>query len=139
MASRRLPLLWSVSLLFSTWYGAETVLGASETLARRGLLAVIEDPFGSALCLLLAGLWLARPFYRLPVRTFGDFYALHFGRWTEQVATLLMIFSYFGWIAAQLVALAQVLSYFSGFSLTLTIPAATLLLLSYTFWGACGR
>ncbi len=135
LASRRLPLLWSVSLLFSTWFGAETILGASETFARGGLLAVIEDPFGSALCLLLVGVWLARPFYRLPVRTFGDFYAMHFGPWTERLATALMIFSYFGWIAAQLVALGQALSYFSGASLTLTIPLATLLLLSYTFWG----
>lgn len=135
MASRRLPLLWSVSLLFSTWFGAETILGASETFARGGLLAVIEDPFGSALCLLLAGMWLARPFYRLPIRTFGDFYAMHFGRWTERLATLLMIVSYFGWIAAQLVALGQAISYFSGAALSFTIPLATLLLLSYTFWG----
>ncbi|MCS7162671.1 MAG: sodium:solute symporter family protein [Bacteroidia bacterium] len=135
VASRRLPLLWSLSLLFSTWFGSETILGASETIARDGLLAVIEDPFGSALCLFLVGVWLARPFYRLSLRTFGDFYGLYFGRWTEWIANPLMIFSYFGWIAAQLVALGQVIHHFTGWGLALSTSLATLLILSYTVWG----
>lgn len=135
VAGRRLPLLWSMSLLFSTWFGSETILGASDTIARGGLLAVIEDPFGSALCLFLVGVWLARPFYRLPVRTFGDFYALYFGKWAERIATPLMIISYFGWIAAQLVAMGHVVSYFSGMSLPIATVIATGLILSYTLWG----
>lgn len=135
VAGRRLPLLWAMSLLFSTWFGSETILGASETIAHEGLLAVIEDPFGSALCLFLVGVWLARPFYRLPVRTFGDFYALYFGKWTERIATPLMVISYFGWIAAQLVAMGQVIAHFSGISLGWATAIATLLILSYTIWG----
>jgi len=135
VAGRRLPLLWSLSLLFSTWFGSETILGASETVAKGGLLAVIEDPFGSALCLFLVGVWLARPFYRLPIRTFGDFYALRFGRWAERVATPLMIYSYFGWIAAQLVALGQVIGHFTGWPAEICLGLATGLILSYTIWG----
>lgn len=135
VAGRRLSLLWTLSLLFSTWFGSETILGASETIAHEGLLAVIEDPFGSALCLFLVGVWLAKPFYRLPVRTFGDFYALYFGKWAERVATPLMIISYFGWIAAQLVAMGQVIAYFSGIELAWATAVATILILSYTFWG----
>lgn len=135
VAGRRLPLLWSLSLLFSTWFGAETILGASETMSRGGLLAVIEDPFGSALCLFLVGVWLARPFYRLPIRTFGDFYALRFGPWAERVATPLMIVSYFGWIAAQLVALGQVIGHFTGWPAEVSLAVATGLILSYTLWG----
>ncbi|MCS7296613.1 MAG: sodium:solute symporter family protein [Bacteroidia bacterium] len=135
VAGRRLPLLWTLSLLFSTWFGSETILGASETIATEGLLGVIEDPFGSALCLLLVGIWLARPFYRLPVRNFGDFYALYFGKWTERIATPLMIVSYFGWIAAQLVAMGQVIKHFTGLSLPISMAIATVLILSYTIWG----
>ncbi|MCX7764325.1 MAG: sodium:solute symporter family protein [Bacteroidia bacterium] len=135
VAGRRLPLLWSMSLLFSTWFGSETILGASSAIAEGGLLAVIEDPFGSALCLFLVGVWLAKPFYRMPVRTFGDFYSLYFGRWTERIATPLMIISYFGWIAAQLVAMGQVLTHFFGIPSGWAIAIATLLILSYTFWG----
>ncbi len=134
-ASRRLPLLLSMSILFSTWFGAETILGASETFVEGGLLAVIEDPFGSALCLILVGLWLAKPFYRLPVRTFGDFYAVHFGRAAERIATPLMAFSYIGWIAAQLVAMGLVIEHFSGLSHQSALILATLLILSYTMAG----
>jgi Na+/proline symporter len=135
VAGRRLPWLLSMSLLFSTWFGSETILGASQTFSEKGLLAVIEDPFGSALCLFLAGVWLAKPFYRLPINTFGDFYALHFGRWAERIATPLMAFSYVGWIAAQLVALAEVLSHFSGVSRETALILSTVVILSYTLAG----
>lgn len=135
VAGRGLPFLWSLSLLFSTWFGSETILSASEMVSRGGLLAVIEDPFGSALCLFLVGVWLARPFYRLPIRTFGDFYALRFGPWAERVATPLMIGSYFGWIAAQLVALGQVIGHFTGWPSGVNLGVATGLILSYTLWG----
>jgi Na+/proline symporter len=124
-----------MSLLFSTWFGSETILGASQTFSEGGLLAVIEDPFGSALCLFLVGVWLARLFYRLPVNTFGDFYALHFGRWTERIATPLMAFSYIGWIAAQLVALGEVISHFSGASREVALLVSVVLILSYTLVG----
>lgn len=134
-ASRRLPLMLSVSILFSTWFGAETILGASEAFANGGLLAVIEDPFGSALCLILVGVWLAKPFYRLPVRTFGDFYAMHFGPLAEKVATPLMAFSYVGWIAAQLVAMGLVVEHFSRLPHELALILATLLIVSYTLVG----
>jgi len=135
VAGRRLPWLLSMSLLFSTWFGSETILGASQTFSEGGLLAVIEDPFGSALCLFLVGVWLARLFYRLPVNTFGDFYALHFGRWTERIATPLMAFSYIGWIAAQLVALGEVISHFSGASREVALLVSVVLILSYTLAG----
>jgi Na+/proline symporter len=135
VAGRRLPLLLSMSLFFSTWFGSETILGASETFSQSGLLAVIEDPFGSALCLFLVGVWLGRPFYRLPVSTFGDFYAMHFGPWAERVATPLMAFSYVGWIAAQLVALGEVIHHFSGLSHAISLALATALILSYTLAG----
>ncbi len=135
VAGRRLPWLLSMSLLFSTWFGSETILGASQTFSEGGLLAVIEDPFGSALCLFLVGIWLAKPFYRLPINTFGDFYAMHFGPWAERIATPLMAFSYLGWIAAQLVALSEVISHFSGLSRESALLLATLLILSYTLAG----
>ncbi len=135
VAGRRLPWLLSMSLLFSTWFGSETILGASQTFSQGGLLAVIEDPFGSALCLFLVGVWLARPFYRLPINTFGDFYAMHFGSWAEKIATPLMAFSYIGWIAAQLVALAEVIAHLVGLSRELSLFVATMVILSYTLAG----
>ncbi|HRG78461.1 MAG TPA: sodium:solute symporter, partial [Cyclobacteriaceae bacterium] len=56
LAGRSLPLLLSSSALFATWFGSETVFGASSEFLKGGLYSVIEDPFGAALCLVLFGL-----------------------------------------------------------------------------------
>jgi Na+/proline symporter len=62
LAGRRLPLVVSASALFATWFGSETVLGASSEFIKHGLYGVIEDPFGAALCLLLVGFFLHAPY-----------------------------------------------------------------------------
>lgn len=74
-----------------------------------GVIGVIEDPFGAALCLFLVGLFFARPLYRMNILTFGDFYKNRFGRKAEIVSSIFMIPSYFGWVAAQFVALGIIL------------------------------
>ncbi len=66
---------------------------------------MIEDPFGGALCLVLYGIFLARPFYRLNLVTLGDLFRNVFGPKVELISSLFMIISFFGYIAAQLVAL----------------------------------
>jgi len=114
MAGRQLPLLVAGSALFATWFGSETILGASSELVTHGLLGVIEDPFGAALCLLLVGAFYARPLYRLNLLTFNDFFRIRFDRRTELISALFMVPSYFGWIAAQLVAMAVVLQAVAG-------------------------
>ena len=108
IAGRRLPLLIAASALFATWFGSETILGASAAFVEGGLLGVIEDPFGAALCLILVGMFFARPLYRLNILTFNDFFRIRFGRASELISAFFMIPSYFGWIAAQLVAMAIV-------------------------------
>ncbi|MCU0420983.1 MAG: sodium:solute symporter, partial [Cyclobacteriaceae bacterium] len=60
LAGRSLPMVLSASALFATWFGSETVFGASSEFLKGGVLGVIEDPFGAALCLLLFGLFFAR-------------------------------------------------------------------------------
>ncbi|TGM58540.1 sodium:solute symporter family protein [Leptospira adleri] len=109
LAGRRLPLFLASSALFATWFGSETLLGASSRFVDEGILGVIEDPFGAALCLFLVGLFFARPLYRMNILTFGDFYKNRFGRRAEVVSSVFMIPSYFGWIAAQFVALGIIL------------------------------
>lgn len=110
VAGSRLPLFLAASAMFATWFGAETVLGASADFAQEGVLGIIEDPLGAALCLFLAGVLIAKPLYRKGYYTFCDFFRERYGRRAEMVSALLMIPSYFGWIAAQLLAMATVLT-----------------------------
>jgi SSS family transporter len=108
VAGRHLPLPVVTATVFATWFGAETVLGISATFAKEGLGAVVADPFGSSLCLILAGLFFARKLYRLNLLTIGDYYRLRYNRTIEIVCTLAIVGSYLGWVSAQIKALGLV-------------------------------
>jgi SSS family solute:Na+ symporter len=114
LAGRSLPMVLSTSALFATWFGSETVFGASSEFLKGGLFAVIEDPFGAALCLLLFGLFFARRLYAMNLLTLGDFFRVRFGRRAELLASALMVPSYFGYTAGQLVALGLILNVVAG-------------------------
>ena len=135
IAGRRLPTSLAACALFATWFGSETILGAPAEFAENGVLGIIEDPFGAGLCLILVGLIYARPLYRLNILTFNDFFKMRFGRMAEITSAIFMIPSYFGWIAAQLVALAIVLKTIVGIPLIYGIILCTVVVVFYTYFG----
>ena len=135
VASKQLPLFVSASGLFATWFGSETVLGASSEFVNHGLMGVIEDPFGAALCLLLVGLFFARPLYRLNIITFCDFYRIRFNKKAELLSAFLIIPSYFGWIAAQLVAMAIIINVLIGLPIAYGVFFCACLVVFYTYIG----
>lgn len=110
LAGRNLPLLLCSSTMFSTWFGAETIVGASGEFLQHGLLGIIEDPFGTSLCFILIGLFIARPLYKLNIITVVDLFKIKYGNGFEKVSAIFMIISYLGWIAAQFVAMAIILN-----------------------------
>ncbi len=109
LAGRSLPLSLATFTVFATWFGSETLLGASATFAEEGLLGVIEDPFGASLCLILVGLFFAKYFYRLNLLTLSDFFRDSFGTRAELVSAICMALSFFAWVAGQLTALGVVI------------------------------
>ncbi|WP_020528802.1 sodium:solute symporter family protein [Flexithrix dorotheae] len=135
LAGRRLPLPLAASALFATWFGSETILGSSSEFMSHGLLGVIEDPFGASLCLFLVGLFFARPLYKMKILTFGDFYRIKFGRKTEFVASLLLVPSYFGWIAAQFVAIGLLLNVVAGIPTAIGMVLGAGAVVVYTYIG----
>jgi Na+/proline symporter len=98
---------------------------------------VIADPFGSSLCLILVGLFFARPLYRMQLLTIGDFYRNKYGRTVEAMTTLCIVLSYLGWVAAQISALGLVFHVVSegamSQSMGMIVGASTVLI--YTMWG----
>lgn len=137
VAGRSLPMYVVTATVFATWFGSETVLGISSTFVREGLGGVVADPFGSSLCLILVGLFFARPLYRMNLLTIGDFYRKKFGRAVEVLITLCIVISYLGWVAAQIKALGLVFNVVSGgaisMQLGMIIGAASVLI--YTLMG----
>ncbi len=122
IAGRKMPLMVVAASLFATWFGSETVMGASAAFVEDGLYGTIEDPFGAALCLFLVGVFVAKPLYRKNYLTFGDFFRERFSKRAELVGSIMMVFSYFGWIAAQLVALAIILQVLVTNAMGVDIP-----------------
>ncbi|SNS69729.1 transporter, SSS family [Belliella buryatensis] len=135
LAGRQLPLFLSASALFATWFGSETIFGASSEYLESGLQGVIEDPFGGALCLILFGIFYLRPMYRMNVLTIGDVYKRIFGKRVEFFAAVFMIPAYFGYVAAQLVALALIFNSISDISISNAIIVSAGIVVFYTFLG----
>jgi len=135
LAGRRLGLGLASMVTFATWFGSETIMGAPGKFVEGGLLNVIEDPFGAGLCLVLVGLFYARIFYRWNIITFCDFFGKRFGRSAEYLSALLIVPSYFGWIAAQLVAMSIIGQTVLGLPMSTGIWVGAGLVLAYTLTG----
>ena len=108
VAGRCLPLPIVMATVFATWFGAEAVFGVSATFVKDGLRGVVADPFGSSLCLIIAGLFYGTRLYKLNVLTLGDFFRLRYNRTVEILTTLCIVASYLGWVSAQIKALGLV-------------------------------
>ncbi|HEX5356929.1 MAG TPA: sodium:solute symporter family protein [Aquabacterium sp.] len=114
VAGRSLPLAMVITTTFATWFGAETVMGIPAKFVQGGLNAVVEDPFGASMCLVLVGAFFASRLYKMSLLTIGDFYRHRFGEGVEVFCSIAIILSYLGWVAAQITALGLVFSVLSG-------------------------
>ena len=135
LAGRSLPILLSSSALFATWFGSETVFGASSEFLKGGLYAVIEDPFGAALCLVLFGAFFARKLYNMNLLTLGDYFKVRYGRRAELLSSAFMAPPYIGYIAAQLVAMGLILNVVSGLDVWVGVIASACVVTFYTYIG----
>lgn len=137
VAGRSLPFPVVMATVFATWFGAESIFGISSTFLREGLGGIAADPFGSSLCLILAGVLFSRYLYRLNIITLGDYFRLRFNRSVEILTTLCIVISYLGWVAAQTKALGLLFSVASdgAVSETTGMYLGTALVLTYTIFG----
>jgi SSS family transporter len=137
VAGRSLPLAVVVATTFATWFGSETVLGIPARFVGSNLGAVVEDPFGASMCLVLVGLFFAWRLYRRNLITLGDYYRQRFGRTIEILCSIVILMSYLGWVAAQITALGLVFHMLlpETISTTAGMFIGTGIVLFYTLYG----
>ena len=135
VAGRSLGPVLATFTVFATWFGAETCIAAAGAIYENGLSGGSHDPFGYAICIILAGLIFAVPLWRLRLTTLGDVFRLRFGRSVERTAVLLMVPASLFWAAAQVRAFGQVLSSASGLEIELTVGIAAAVVITYTIAG----
>lgn len=135
LAGQKMPVYVVASGLFATWFGSETILGATSEFVDKGILGIIEDPFGAALCLFLIGAFFAKPLYKLNLYTFSDYFRQRYSKKIELLSAIFMIPSYFSWIAAQLIALAIILEVIMGLPFHFGVIICAAVVLFYTYIG----
>ncbi|HLT40119.1 MAG TPA: sodium:solute symporter family protein [Enhygromyxa sp.] len=135
VAGRKLPLVLAAPTLLATWFGAGTLLTATDEVRAGGLRMAALEPLGAGVCLILAGLLLAPKLWRMKLLTLGDFYARRFGVRAERWSAVLMVPSYFGWIAAQYVALAGMLEISFGLPISIGLMLVAAIGIAYTLLG----
>jgi SSS family transporter len=137
VAGRNLPLPIVTATVFATWFGAETVLGISATFVKEGMGAVVADPFGASMCLIIAGLFFAPLLYRMNLLTIGDYYRARYNRTVELIMTICIMVSYLGWVSAQVTALGLVFNVVSdgAISQSVGMVVGISIVLLYTMFG----
>ncbi len=135
VAGRRLPLPLATATLLATWFGAGTLLTATDEIRAEGLRVTALEPYGAGLCLILAGLFFARPLWEMKLCTVSDLYRNKFGTRAETLSVLITVPGYIGWIAVQLVALAGIAQLFFEIPPSVSIPVIALITTVYTLIG----
>ena len=128
------PALTSLTV-FATWFGAETCISAAGLAYASGLRGASAEPFGYGLCILVLGLFLAVPLWRMRLSTPADFFRIRYSPAVERLAVVLMVPTSVFWAAAQVRAFGHVLSAASGLEVEITIGIAAVVVIGYTVVG----
>ncbi len=146
VAGRSFGVFFNTGTLTACWLGGAIVVAAPGLLATHGIWDdeaqygfVLE--LGSAMCLLLAGVFYMRRLWRLKLLSLGDFYYERFGRNAGIIATLLMAFTFVIWIAVQVISFAKVGTSLIGWQLEYWIFISMAVICTYTIlgglWAVC--
>jgi Na+/proline symporter len=135
VAGRRLPFSLSTATLLATWFGAGTLLTATDKIRESGLRVTALEPYGAGLCLLIAGSFFAKPLWNMKLCTLSDLYRRRFGRKAELLSVFVTVPGYIGWVAVQLVALAGIVELVFGTPMAAGIPLIAFIAMAYTLLG----
>jgi len=135
LAGRRFGPGLATFMIFATWFGAETCIGAAGAVYEGGLGQSVADPFGYSICLFLMGLFFAIPLWRRQLTTFADLFRQRYSPAVEKAAVLMLVPTSIMWAAAQIRALGQVISSTSQFDVELAIALAAAVVVAYTVYG----
>lgn len=135
VAGRRLPLFLAWGTLIATWFGAAAMFASAGGAREKGMLGVVLDPFACAATLVLAGVFYARPLWKMGLFTMADFYRARYGTLAEIVSALIQVPAYFSWIALQYTALGKILELYFDIPLGIGILIVAGVTLIYTMIG----
>ena len=146
VGGRQFGVAFNAGTLTSCWLGGTVIVGVPGTFYALGIwdsnaMYGILVSFGSAGCLILAGLFYMRKLWQLKLLSLGDFYYRRYGNKAGLIATLLMGVTFTVWIAVQVIAFAKVGQALIGYTLEMWIIIAMAVICTYTIlgglWAVC--
>ena len=132
---RNLPLWLVTATLFATWWGGGTVLGGAGAAYNGGFHAVLYDPFGAGLTLVLSGLFMMKVVHDAKVNTLAQFFSCRYNKSASRVSAIVMIPTYALFAAVQLVAIGKIFEVVLGWDYSVSIVIGAVIIVAYTILG----
>ena len=135
VAGRGLILPLAAATLMAQAVDSNATLGNTDLSAQFGFWAGASLPVGLALCLLLTGLFFAKPMNRMGLLTLPDFYRRKYGRTVEMLSALIMILGFTILLAGNIVAGGFLFETFMGTSYATGVIIITVAVFAYNIAG----
>ncbi len=135
VAGRRLGVPLVAVSLTAAAVDSNATVGNTDLTSQFGFWSGASLALGLALCLLLTGIFLAKPMNRMKLFTLADFFRIRYNRPTEVVASLIMILAFTTLLAGNLVACGFLLERFANIPYEWGVILAVSLVLAYTIAG----
>ncbi|HYJ55268.1 MAG TPA: sodium:solute symporter family protein [Mycobacterium sp.] len=135
VGGRMLPFWLVGGALMGSAVDTNATLGNTDLAYEFGFWAGATLPLGLALCLLLTGIFFAKPMNRMGLTSFPDYYRLRFGRSVEVGASALLAVAFCMLVAGNLVAGGFLFNYFLGMPYWLGVVLIAAIAVAYTGTG----
>lgn len=135
LAGRGLSLPFLVPSILATWICAGAMMGAAGEAYIGGLQAVVWDPFAPVMMMLIVGLFFAHRLRKSGYTTVIDFMNDRFGKRMGMLYLVVQMLSAVGWLGGQLVALGVIVFLTTGFSMTMAILIAAVVMIVVSYIG----
>jgi len=135
VAGRMLPVYLVAPALMVAAVDSNATVGNMDLSSTFGFWAGAPLAIGLAICLLLSGLFIAKPMNEMGLFSLGDFFRVKYGHRFETLAALVMILAFIILFAGNMVACGYLFEYFLGIPYVGGLFIAAGLVLLYTMCG----
>jgi SSS family transporter len=135
VAGRTLILPLAAATLMAQSLDANATLGNTDLTSAFGFWAGAALPVGLALCLVICGLFFAKPLNKMRLITMPDFFRKRYGRVTEILASVVTVMSFGLLLAGNLVAGGLLFQTFLGVDYVVGVLLISVIILLYTLAG----
>jgi Na+/proline symporter len=135
IAGKSLPFFLVGTMLLAQSLDANATMGNAAGVYGGGWWAGFQFAFGLALCLMVVGLFYAKPLNRMNMLTLPDFYFRRFNWFTEIIVGLLMCFSFAILVAGNFAGAAWIISIVFKMNYVTALIVIAIFIMIYTMAG----